>query len=193
MALTNRGFAAVWSPSIDEENFARMGWRGASLCDMRTQVRRPLSISILGWLMLVTGSVSLPMAFLRVPLSFFGLMLGGWIAAAGILGLALAYLVIGFGLLRLNPEARAAGIALFVLLGVNALVISFIPGTHTKMLGAMKSTPLFARQADRPAPPPVPFPLRLLAVAVISVPVWFLVTRKKAFEHRDDAGASAEA
>jgi len=151
---------------------------------------RPLSISIIGWLMVISGFLALPMAFLRVPLSAFGMMLVGWIATVGILGLALAYLLTGFGLLRLKPAARAAGIALFVLLGVNGLIDSFIPGTHAKMLQAMKSTPLFARQANRPTPPPMPLAFRVLPIGVIGIPLWFLIRRKEAFEQHEDAMAT---
>lgn len=150
-------------------------------CGMKSSAR-PLSISMIGWLMIISGVFALPMAFLGVPLSTFGMMLGGWLATAIILGLALAYVLIGYGLLRLNPSARIAGIVLFVLLGVNATVDTSIPGTHAKMLGAMKGSPLFSRQANRPAPPPIPRVLRLLPVGIFAVPLWFLICRKEAFE-----------
>jgi hypothetical protein len=122
------------------------------------------------------------LAFLHVPLSFLGMMFGGWIATAGIIAFGLAYILIGYGLLHLKPEARVAGIALFALLALNGLIFSFIPGHHAKMLDAMKSTPAVAQPVDRPPPQTIPFVFgRLLMIPVIGVPLWFLVTRKKAF------------
>lgn len=152
---------------------------------------RPLSISVIGWVMIACGLFALPMAFLHVPLSFFGLMLGGWSAGAGILVLAAAYILIGLGLLKLKPGARVAGIALFALFALNGLVVSFIPDTHANMLNAMKHTPFLAQPADRPLPPPSSPIFRLLRIPVIAVvlgvPLWFLVTHKKAFEGRENA------
>ena len=135
--------------------------------------------------MVISGVLAIPMAFLRVPLSTFGMMLVGWIAATGILVIALAYLLIGSGLLLLKPAARVAAIALFALLAVNGLFDAFIPGTHAKMLEAMKGTPLFAREASHPIPPSRPLPVRLLPFGVLALPLWFLITRKQAFEQQD--------
>ena len=141
--------------------------------------------------MVVSGLFSLPLAFLHVPLSFLGMMFVGWSAAAGIIALGLAYILIGYGLLHLRPEARIAGIAFFALFGLNGLIFSFMPGHHAKMLDAMKSTPSLAQPVDRPTPPTIQFVFgRLLMVPVIGVPLWFLVTRKRPFEHRDDAATS---
>lgn len=140
--------------------------------------------------MIASGLFALPLAFLHVPLAFLGMVLVGWRASAGILVLALAYVLIGYGLLGLKPKARVAGIALFALLGLNALVVSFIPGTHAQMLEAMKNSPLLARSDGRPAPPPRPPVFRVLMIPVIGIPLWFLLTRKKTFENRDDAGVS---
>ena len=150
--------------------------------EARPRTQTPLSISIIGWIMVVAGFVALPMAFLRLPLGFFGVFLTGWSATVGIFLLALAYILIGYGLLRLSREARIAGIALFALLVLNGFIFSFIPETHARMLDAMKGSPLLAQSVDRPVPPPAPFPIRLLKVAVFGVPLWFLFTRKKAFD-----------
>lgn len=154
---------------------------------------RPLSISIIGWVMILCGLFALPLAFVHVPLSLFGMMLGGWIAMTGILVLAFAYLLIGYGLLKLKPDARIAGIALFALFGLNGLVISFIPDTHAKMLNNMKDTPILSRQAYRPTPPPTPLSraLRIPLIAVVfGVPLWFLVSRKPAFVQKHSASLS---
>src|SRR5215472_4693077 len=113
------------------------------------------------------------------------MMLEGWSASAGIILLALAYLLIGMGLLQLKPGARIAGIALFLLFGLNGLVISFIPNTHAKMLGAMRATPFIAQPANQPSlpRPPIFLLLRIPVIGIVfGVPAWILTTRKKAFE-----------
>ena len=130
------------------------------------------------------------MAFLHVPLEFLGMMLRGRIAMAGILGFALAYILIGYGLLRLRPKARLAGIVLFGLFGLNGLIFSFLPGTHAKMLDAMKETPYYSQRIPQQAPPPMPYAFRLLAIPVIGIPLWFLITRKNAFKYPEHAGPS---
>ena len=183
-------FVAARSMSIHVEQSGIRSNSGPDCGGPESDSVRPLSISIIGWVMVGSGLFSLPMAFLHVPLAFLGMILGGWSAMAGIIVLALAYLLIGHGLLHLKPKARVAGIALVALLGLNGLIFSFIPGTHAKMLDAMKSTPFLAQPVGRRAPPPIPSAFRLLMIPVIGVPLWFLVTRKKAFEHRDDTGAS---
>lgn len=144
-----------------------------------------MSISIIGWAMVASGLFALPLAFLHVPLSLFGMMLEGGSAIAGILLIALAYLLIGIGLLQLKPEARIAGIALFLLFGLNGLVISFLPDTHARMLGAMRATPFITQPANRPsqALPPIFRLLRIPIIGVVlGVPLWILITRKRAFE-----------
>jgi hypothetical protein len=149
---------------------------------MFAKLARPLSISIIGWVMVGSGLLSLLMVFLRAPLEFFGVILTGWSAMGGLVVLALTYILAGLGLLHLKPEARIAGIALFALFALNGLVNSFIPGTHAKLLEAMKGMRFSAKPASRPAPPPLPFAFKLVPIAVFAVPVWFLVTREKAFE-----------
>jgi hypothetical protein len=82
----------------------------------------------------------------------------------------------------LKPSARIAGIAFFALFALNRFVFFFVPENYAKMLENMRGTPFLARHADRPIPPPLPSAFRLLIISVFGVPLWFLVTRKRAFE-----------
>jgi uncharacterized protein YjeT (DUF2065 family) len=150
----------------------------------RAGPERPLSISIIGWVMIASGLFGLLLAFLHVPLSVFGAMIVGRVATAGIFIIALAYVLIGYGLLHLKPAARVAGIALLVLLGLNGLVITFFPDTHARMLSAMKDSPLAAKPLERPLPPsPIAQLLRIpMFGVVIGVPLWFLLARRSAFD-----------
>ncbi len=67
-----------------------------------TPPRRPIAVTIIAWLLLVTGGVTLPCCFLPFPIFFFGLVMSGW--TAHLTGAAFAVLVLlaGIGLLRLG-------------------------------------------------------------------------------------------
>ncbi len=142
---------------------------------------RPLSISNIGWLMVASGVLALALATLRVPLECFGMVLTGWRATAGILVLAVADLLTGFGLLRLNAKARVAAIALVALFVLNISLNALNPEVHAQLLQAMKTMPFAPPSAYRPAPPPPPLAFRLLPVTLFAIPLWFLVRRKSAF------------
>jgi hypothetical protein len=75
---------------------------------------RPLSITIIAWLLLV-GCVFFPINFLtHAPAIFFTKLVTGYGAAVYLFLYLVANLSIGVGLLRLNPTARIAGIAYYV-------------------------------------------------------------------------------
>ena len=143
--------------------------------------------------MVVSGLLSVAMAAVHTPLEFFGMIFVGRIATAGILGLALAYILIGYGLLRLKPQARTAGIIFCALLGLSALGSALVPGTHSRLLAAMKNTNFFARRVEHQSPASAPFAFSLLLVPVIGTPLWFLVTRKQAFKYSAAPGTSPRA
>lgn len=162
--------------------FTRPSTRAAFAGAVEAESVRPLSISIIAWIMIGSGLISLPMSFLRMPVALLGVILTGWSATAGMIVLALAYVLIGYGLLHLKPEARIAGIALFALFALNGLVFAFVPNTHAKLMEAMKGSPFFVQPAGQPMPPPLPSAFMLLTIPMMAVPLWFLVTRRKAFE-----------
>ena len=89
---------------------------------------RPLSISIIGWVLLITGILALPGSLLRFPLVLFGVLLTGRLALALCVVLGLVYIVLGRGLLRRREPARLGAIGLCVLLGMSNLVGMIHPG-----------------------------------------------------------------
>jgi hypothetical protein len=74
---------------------------------------RPLSVSVIAWLMLIGGATCIGGAFFPFPGLMFGLMLTGWSARALYIGFAAIEIWIGVGLLRLNPLSRVLAIAMF--------------------------------------------------------------------------------
>jgi hypothetical protein len=106
---------------------------------------RPLSISIIAWLMIASGVMTLPMlAWARMPAAFFGLVMTG-IGARIFYGVyTVAYVVIGVGLIRRTAEALPLAIAVHALMLLNALTM-LVPGVWRRYENAMAAvSPVFA-------------------------------------------------
>ena len=150
---------------------------------------RPLSISIIAWILLAS-SILLPInLILHAPASLFVWILTGWQADALFLVVVALLIYIGVGLLRLNPYARLAGIGYFAFALANSAVFFFAPGARARMMRAvelqhsmfpwMRDLPKASYQID-----PMPFLLMgaVMGLAFCLVPLYFLITNKKAFE-----------
>jgi hypothetical protein len=151
---------------------------------------RPLSITILAWLLLA-GGLFIPLCiFLRAPAVLFTKLLTGWPATTFFLGFAVMQLCIGIGLLRLKPAARTAAIIYFAFGAVNMAVFYFAPGGHTRLLALMDSEQLmfpwmrmFQSQPQFLFDPTPFFLIGAVAGTVgAAIPIYFLITRKLAFE-----------
>jgi len=158
---------------------------------------RPLSITIIAWFMLA-GCLLFPLGLvMRGPVILFTKILMGWPAVWVYLAFTAAQLGIGLGLLRVKPAARIAAIIYFVFGFVNSAVFYFAPGGHARMLGLLESQQsmfpwmrLFQSQTEfRFDFGPLLMVGAVLGLVVISVPLYFLLTRKIAF---DKAAAALE-
>ena len=89
---------------------------------------RPLSISIIGWWLLVTGVISVLASPLRLPVTMFIWVVTGWIAAAWNIAFGAMWTYVGYGLLRLNPIARKIAIAGLSFGAANIIVFFSFPG-----------------------------------------------------------------
>jgi hypothetical protein len=115
---------------------------------------RPISMTVIAILMLVSGGSSLITAIIPIPLFLCGMILSGWRAHLFIAGLGLLYLVAGYGLLKLS---RAAWMLSFVLILVGlansaALILPtvrarFIAYTHNLTQSMMPTFPQFPANA----------------------------------------------
>lgn len=145
-------------------------------------VGRPLSISIIGWWLLVGGALCLLLSPLRIPASVFIWIMTGWTSAAWYAAFGALNTYAGYGLLRLNPTARIIAIAAFCFGAINSLVFFFFPGSDARMASLM-SRFHFGSQT----PPPTHFPIFMLApmLLAIAVPLWFLICEKQAFHRLD--------
>jgi hypothetical protein len=142
---------------------------------------RPLSVSMIAWLLLFGGVACFVNTWLPFPAMLFGFMITGWSAKAAYLVLSLLQLWLGVGLLRLRPLSRVLTIGFFALGALNGVSMAFLPGAAARMMEAMAALPASMRQ-----PPSADFPLPLAVIAVTtvftcSVPIWFLVRSRVAF------------
>lgn len=159
--------------------------------------RRPLSITILAWFLLL-GCLFIPLNLaLRAPAVLFTRILTG-LPAICYYGVFFALnLYVGIGLLRLKPTARIVGIWYLAFGFVNATVFYLAPGARARMLGLIeKQQSMFPwmpsgqnqiwQQIDL-----TPFLIMgtFIGLAVLILPLYFLITRKQAFEKTAAAGA----
>jgi len=155
---------------------------------------RPLSITIIAWLLLV-GCVFLPISILlRYPAAIFTKVVTGWPASTYYLVAAAVQLYVGIGLLRLKRLARSVGVAYYSFFFVNMAVFYLAPGGRSRMLDLMqRSLPSFPWSAtlrwQNQINPEFTSMLSkgfvmgaCLGLVGILVPLYFLVTRKEAFE-----------
>jgi hypothetical protein len=106
---------------------------------------RPLSLTIIAWLMIVSGVMTLPMVLgMRLPALFLGIVLTGLAAKLFYAIYMVAYVVIGAGLIRRTTEALTPAIVLHSLAFVNTLVM-LVPSVWRKYEAAIASvSPILA-------------------------------------------------
>lgn len=139
---------------------------------------RPMSISIIGWWLLIGGVMSVLMSPLRMPASIFLWIVTGWSAAAWYITFGAVNAYAGYGLLRLNSTARKIAIAVLCLGAVNTLVFFLFPGSEER-LASMMSRIRFVPDT----PTPIHFGAFMIVPVVLgmAIPIWFLITRRRAF------------
>ena len=159
--------------------------------------QRPLSIAILAWFLLA-GCALIPLnVLLRAPAVLFTKVVTGYPAAVYYLALAGVQLYIGIGLLRLRPAARIVCIWYLAYGFVNAAVFYLAPGGHARMLSLIEKQQSmfpwiqpgqnqFLQQVDLT---PLLIVGACVGLAVLAVPLYFLVTRRQAFESAGTAAA----
>lgn len=152
-------------------------------------VKRPLSITILAWFLLI-GCLFVPLGLvLRTPMILFTKILTGWPAVLVCLGYAGAQAYIGVGLLRLKPAVRTAGIIFYTFGFVNAAVFYFAPGGHARLLALLQTQQsMFPWMRPFMTHPEFQFdPISFLILGTVGglvgimLPMYFLITRKFAF------------
>lgn len=143
---------------------------------------RPLSISIIGWYLLLSSVGTAAAAILRVPGILFGLIITGWAALAIYTVLTAVQIYLGAGLLQLQEPARVASIVWFGLLALNPVVTVAMPGFAGRMQIVQQALPAFLRGGQPSMPLEGTGGLMLAGTLIVTVPIWFLVRRRAAFQ-----------
>ena len=158
---------------------ARAAFQGAREPGMPP--RRPLSISIFGWLGIFGGAMSLLGAALRWPVLVGHHVATGWSAVLVFLVFAGVNLYLGWGLLRLSERARRLSIVWSALTMAHTLYVTLAPGAWARMAEVQRALP-FPVPAETPIEPAqLTVPFTLLGVVVGAVFIWILVRARPAF------------
>jgi len=153
---------------------------------------RPLSFTILAWFLLAS-CLFIPLNFwLHPPVIFLTTLLMGWPATLYMVVIAALNLYIGIGLLRLKLIARTVAIAYYVFFFVNTAIFYLAPGGRSRMLEMFRISqsmfpfikPLGVDNQFVAPSNATPFLLMGVVGGLIGimVPLYFLITRQKAFE-----------
>ena len=155
-----------------------------SAVEMTGAPARPLSITIVGWVLLVSGTIGLPFSFLRFPVLFGAFVLAGWHSFLYLLGWCAFQIVAGAGLLKLRRWAwilTVCGLSFGV---ANALISVLIPGRQARFDEALSLVRIRMGLPEVQLAVPVNFYIwsgLVFGVLFVGVQLWFIVTRKKAF------------
>ncbi len=147
---------------------------------------RPLSITIIGWYMLISAFSMVAFLFVHAPVFFLGFFFSGLTASGIMLTLGTVQIATASGLLKLQPWSRTVALYYFQFLIFNALTMVLVPGTQARYDQAM----IDMQQALGTPPSPFHIPIwtgLLFALPISGVVLWFLIANKNAFEGRTSA------
>jgi hypothetical protein len=167
--------------------FNRRATRDAFSGAVPVEGARPLSISIIGWWLLIAGlGTMLAAPLLRMPGSIFLWTVTGWEAVAWYVAFGGLNAYVGYGLLRLNPLARTIAIWSLCFGAANGAVFYGFPGREARIATLMSHSRFGSYGAAQPQFATMAFILPVMLIS-LAVPLWFLVTRKPAFERGNAA------
>ena len=147
--------------------------------------KRPVSITIIAYLALVSGCAFPILNILHLPLTFLGFFFTGGKASLIGIGFMSVQLLMAYGLLRLEKWGRSLAIYYFNFAIFNSVISVILPGASARYEAATT-----AMQNSLGLPPsPFQYPLWIslvFSLPLIGIQLWFVVTRKQAFEHPHD-------
>jgi len=142
---------------------------------------RPLSISVIAYLLLL-GCLSVPFdLYFRWPIFMLTRVFTGWFAFGIFVILAVLQLYIGFGLLHLRTRSRVNAIYYFIFGGVNGFLFLILPGRDARAAELIQAMPRFGQLPSTLAPFPLLWTF-LSTTAFILIQIYFLISRKAAFD-----------
>jgi hypothetical protein len=143
--------------------------------------KRPVSITIIAYLALVGACMFPVLNILHLPLTFLGFFFTGGKAALIVSGYMSVQLVMAYGLLKLEKWGRSLAIYYFNFAIFNSIISVILPGAQARYEEATT-----AMQTSMGLPPtPFQFPIwfsLVFSLPMIAIQLWFVVTRRQAFE-----------
>jgi len=152
--------------------------------------RRPLSIAVIAWHLVVFGIMIIPFALFDWPAYLFGMVLTGWAAKLTYLVFGVAQLVIGVGLLKLKPWSHAAAVWFCIYAMVHGVVFAFLPDKAARLAEFMQHYPPEFRVDTSMLTDSMFWLGAVVTWLTFGTVLWYLFTRKKAFL---DAGKPPQA
>jgi hypothetical protein len=148
--------------------------------ELETPRRGPLSVTIIAWFLVIGGCLGCLALVVSYPIFLFGFVFKGWTAKLVLVLLSIASLTAGVGMLRWRPQAHTLALALYGFFLLSALG-SLLPGSMARMQDAVREM-AYPAPNDLPAFNQTPLWMgMLLGIIAVCVPLWFLVTRRRAF------------
>ena len=151
--------------------------------------KRPISITIIAYISLI-GACMLPVVqVMHVPMMFLGFVFTGWKASLIVMGFMTVQLLMAYGLLQLEPWGRSLAIYYFNFAIFNSIISVILPGAQARF---DEAAALIQGTTGLPASP-VKFPIwsgLIFGLPIIAIQLWFVVTRKQAFERPHGSSAA---
>jgi hypothetical protein len=151
--------------------------------------KRPISITIIAYISLIGACVLPVVQVMHVPMMFLGFVFTGWKASLIIMGFMTVQLLMAYGLLQLEPWGRSLAIYYFNFAIFNSIISVILPGAQSRF---DEATALIQGTTGLPASP-VKFPIwsgLIFGLPIIAIQLWFVVTRKQAFERPHGSSAA---
>jgi hypothetical protein len=143
--------------------------------------KRPISITIIAYLALLGACMFPILNILHLPLTFLGFFFTGGKAALIVSGYMSVQLLMAYGLLKLEKWGRSLAIYYFNFAIFNSIISVILPGAQARYEEATA-----AMQTSMGLPPsPFQFPIwfsLVFSLPMIAVQLWFVFTRRQAFE-----------
>jgi hypothetical protein len=152
--------------------------------------KRPISITIIAYISLIGACVLPLIQVMHVPMMFMGIFYTGWKASLIIMGFMIVQFLMAYGLLKLERWGRSLAIYYFNFAIFNSIVSVILPGAQARF---DEAAAMMQGTMGLPAASPVKFPIwsgLLFSLPIIAVQLWFVVTRKQAFERPHGSSAA---
>lgn len=149
--------------------------------EVASESGRPLAITIIGWLFILSGVASIfVMLAGQQKVAFVGVLISGVAAKITQVLWNTVYIGAGFGLLRLRREAYYATVALSIMAIVNMLLMYRPAGRQERMEALLQGAQTQAANPEMLAFLSSPV-YGVFIVVILLVPLYFVISRRKAF------------